>query len=79
MKHIPGPMQRRQLHRQLQRAADQRTDGQSEHRPRSKVRIEPPAQADPDHDGAQIEKARCHGRHTEQVARVEHAHGEGGH
>ncbi len=67
------PMQVRELHRQLQAAADQRADRQAVERERPEFRVHPVAQADPADDRTQIEKAGGHGRHAKHILGIEHA------
>ncbi len=64
------------LDEQLQRAAHQRADGEPHDSPGAEVGIEPPPQTDADHDRAKVEEARCHRRHAEHVARIQHSHRE---
>ena len=71
---IADPMQRRPLHRQLEKPADDNAHSHSNERVWAKVRIHQPGAKNPANNRAKIEEARCHGRHPENVLGVEQSH-----
>src|ERR1019366_2462874 len=77
-KSIAQTRQRWQLDAQLQRAADQRADGEPDQCAGPEMRINPGSEHYAAHDRTDIEKARSHGRHAEHALGVEHAHDQRG-
>ena len=70
---------------ELEQAADERGDGESHETalaemrmPPIRLRLEPVAERDAADDRAEIEKARSHRGHAENVFRVQHSHDERG-
>ena len=75
---IAEARERRQLDGELERPADHRRGGQPDQRPWPEMRIDPVTENHSADDGADVEEARRHGRHAEDVFGIEHSHHERG-
>ena len=66
--------QRGDLHGKLQRAADERADGEADERARAELRVDPPRERHAADDGADVKERRRHRGDAEDVARIQDAH-----
>src|SRR5204862_7792077 len=79
------PTQRGKLDRELEQTSDERSNGQSHESALAEMRmapvglgLEPVAEGDAADDRAEVEEARSHGRHAENIPPVQHSHYERG-
>ena len=73
---IAQASERRQLHPELHRPADQCSEREPQSRPHPEMRIDEPADAGTGDDGAHVEEARGGRGNAEDVLRVQHPHDE---